>query len=147
MAGGENPLCPLEHYVTLMAEYFYFGRPKLPRGYSYPIKRGKLDCILDASQVLSVTSVAFCHCHDDGLVLSVDYWETRQKPVQYGLQLWIHAVPSKERHVIQDTLLVKVFPVLVTWIKTIDRPAIGFNQTDHSIRFFIRNGSMDVQRE
>ena len=50
-------------------------------------------------------------CQDDGLVMSVDYWETRRKPVQHGLQLWIHAVPSKERHVVQDTLLEKVFQV------------------------------------
>ena len=129
-----------------MAEYFYFGRPKLPHGYSYPLKRGELDRILDASQVLSVTSVAFCQCQDDGLVLSVDYWETRRKPAEHGLQLWIHAIPSKERHVAHDTLLEQVFPVLVTWIKTFDRPATGFSQTDHSIRFFIREGNIDCQQ-
>jgi hypothetical protein len=130
-----------------MAEYFYFGRPKLPRGYSYPMKRGELDRILDASQVVSVTSVAFCGCPDDHRVLEANYWGPRRKHAEHGLQLWICAVSSQERHVVHDTLLEKVFPVLVTWIKTFDSLATTLSQTDHSIRFFIRDGNLDVQRE
>ena len=76
-----------------------------------------------------------------------DYSGPRGKHDEHALQLWIHAVPSKERHVVHDTLLEKVFPVLVTWIKTFDSPATALRQTDHSVSFFIRDGKVDVQRE
>ncbi|MGA2255884.1 MAG: hypothetical protein ABSG53_14655 [Thermoguttaceae bacterium] len=67
------------------------------------MKRGELDHILDASQVVSVTSVAFCGCPDDHRVLEANYWGPRRKHAEHGLQLWICAVSSQERHVVHDT--------------------------------------------
>lgn len=131
----------------MAAEYYYFGKPRLPRGYSHPIKRGELDRMLDDSHVLSVKSVMFCRCSEDGRVLTADYHGPRRKHEECGLQLTIYAVASKQRHVIHDALFEKVFPRLVTWIRTFDRSDTTLSKTDHFIQFFIRNGIVDLQQE
>ncbi|MGH9939486.1 MAG: hypothetical protein ACREAM_24870, partial [Blastocatellia bacterium] len=85
-----------------MPEYS-FSKSKLPRGYSYPLKRGLLDEWLDEAELTKIANVHYCfNLKSDNFILQGDYFgEAHKSWAGAGLSsIWLWAVRSEERKVI-----------------------------------------------
>lgn len=123
-----------------MPEYEFIGKSRLPRGFSFPLKRSALDAYLRDWDVNSVTGVAYCGPSDDHRVLGADYHGPRRCGMAHTLNVWVNAVPSAIRHHVAQKLEKDLLAKLADWITRLGDPSILSNQMDH--RFEIYYGEM-----
>jgi hypothetical protein len=131
---------PSEPEIESELGYTFFGKPKLPRGQSYPLKRSLLDDFLRRERIASVTGVWFCGntTHDSG-VLSANYYGSRRDSGRPTLDLRVHSVPSSLRSAIEKLIVSTALPALAHWIRSFDDPSLLQSQLNHCICFEIQS--------
>jgi hypothetical protein len=101
---------------------YQFSRHKVPRGFSYPMKRGVLDAAIAARGLQSVASVVFYFRRAPESIFTVTYTGEQNdgilKPGTFSI--WIYAVPSSERSKVQESIMRSVIPSALDWIVEID---------------------------
>ena len=102
-----------------MALAYSFIKDKLPRGFSFPLKRSVLDAALLEAGIAGVSCVFYRHRKSGDIVMDADYhgegW--RGWPATRLSSVCVYSVPSGERHAIEAHLVSEVLPRLVRWLK------------------------------
>ncbi len=130
-----------------MPEYELIGKAKLPRGFSYPLKRDALDAFLDTHGIDTITGVMYCGHSADGKVLSVLYYGKTRKHINPGASLAINAVPSQHRKSAESILLAEALPVLAAWLMQFSDQSTTRSQTNHEIRFLLEGDDLRVEEQ
>ncbi|MFN7930212.1 MAG: hypothetical protein U0Y68_20265 [Blastocatellia bacterium] len=102
-----------------MPEYS-FSKDKIPKGYSYPLKRSVLDGQLDETNLTKIANVYYCFSHNsDDLILRGRYFgEAHKGWAGAGLSsIWLWAVPVQNRKDIETLLIENALPKLIAWLQ------------------------------
>jgi hypothetical protein len=129
-----------------MPEYS-FSKDKLPRGYSYPLKRGLLDERLDEAELIKIAGVYYCfNLKSDNLVLRGDYFgEAHKGWAGAGLSsIWLWAVRSEERKVIETVLVNEALPALIVWLRKAEQEGNVWRATSRHIDFRFRDTQLSI---
>src|SRR5215510_4014268 len=127
-----------------MPEYS-FSKNKLPRGYSYPLKRGFLNERLDEAELTKIANVYYCfNLKSDNLVLRGDYFgEAHKGWAGAGLSsIWLWAVRSEERKVIETVLVNEALPALIVWLRKAEQEGNVWRATSRHIDFRYKDAQL-----
>jgi hypothetical protein len=129
-----------------MPEYS-FRKDELPRGYSYPLKRGLLDEWLDEAELTRIDSVSYrFNLKSDNLILQGNYFgEAHKGWVGAGLSsIWLWAVRSEERKVIETVLVNEALPALIVWLRKAEQEGNVWRATSRHIDFRFRDTQLTI---
>jgi hypothetical protein len=110
-----------------MAEYA-FSKAPIPRGMSFPLKRSVLDAALDAAGIERVATVYYALAQRGARIV---VWSQYLGEAHRGFaaagtsSVTLYAVPSTERHRIEEALVDVVLPQLVKWLRDIEASGSG----------------------
>ena len=96
-----------------------FYKYKLPKGYSFPLKRSVLDEYLEAAKIEKVSQIYFSfHRNTDNIILRSDFFgEAHKGSAGAGFSsITLSAVTSDKRKEIEIVLIEKVLPALCEWL-------------------------------
>ena len=128
---------------------YRFSRSKVPRGFSYPMKRSVLDAAIAARGVHSVASVVFYFQRGPESILTVTYTGEQNdgilKPGTFSI--WIYAVPSIERSTVQESIMRFVIPTALDWIVEIDHAGNVRRTGNHHFAARLIEGEALIQRD
>jgi hypothetical protein len=101
---------------------YSFSRHKIPRTFSYPMKRTALDAAISARNIRSIESVVYYFVLAPRSIFRVAYNGEQNKEILKpgAFSIWIYAVPSTEKLRIQEMILRSVVPVALDWIEELD---------------------------
>ena len=136
----------LRNELRAMPEYS-FSKDKLPRGYSYPLKRSLLDERLDEAELTKIQGVYYCfNRKSDNLILRGDYFgEARKGWAGAGLSsIWLWAVRSEERKVIETVLVNEALPALIVWLRKAEQEGNVWRATSRHIDFRFRDTQLAI---
>lgn len=119
-----------------MPNYKFIGKSQLSRGFSFPLKRSRLDAFLDERRIETVTGVAYCGPSQEQRVFEADYYGPARRAMNHTLTVWINAVPSSLRQYIAAEIEGKWLAELANWIAQFVDGSKLVSQTDH--RFEVR---------
>lgn len=122
---------------------YVFGKAKLPRGLSFPLKRSILDDFLRTESITAVTTLYYCGASSVGRVIGADYYHPRGRHSAHWLCLWIFAVPSTIRSPVESLIVNVAFPPLAGWLRSFDDRSLLRARTDHMIRFVLERPATD----
>jgi hypothetical protein len=110
-----------ENIKSAISELYWFSKEKLPRGFSYPLKRSSLDSALRANSVYdAVYSVRYLFAHHGAAsVLDAQFvpFGRGVHPRVVGRSLiTLQAVPSKDRLRVEEQILTTALPLLCDWL-------------------------------
>lgn len=120
-----------------MPEYS-FSKNKLPKGYSYPLKRGLLNKWLDEAELTKIACTYYCfNRKSDNLILRGDYFgEAHKGWAGAGLSsIWLWAVRSEDRKVIETILINEALPTLISWLRKAEQEGNVWRATSRHIDF------------
>jgi hypothetical protein len=102
---------------------YKLSRHKVPRGFSYPLKRDAFDTVISARGVQSIKSlVLFFRRIPTSTLMEATYSGEQNGGLLAGtFSIWIYAVPSTKRSAIQELIMQTVLPPALDWITEIDR--------------------------
>jgi hypothetical protein len=128
-----------------MPEYS-FSKRKLPRGYSYPLKRGLLDELLDEAELTKIDTVHYCFdLKSDNLILRGNYSGEAHKGWAAGLSsIWLWAVRSEERKVVENVLVNEALPALIMWLRKAEQEGNVWRATSRHIDFRFRDTQLTI---
>jgi len=106
-----------------MALEYAFDKAKLPRGLSFPLKRGVLDAALMEAGLSKVQSVYYWQRQRGHIVLRADYLgEGHRGWAGAGRSaITVYAVPSSERQAVEQWLVSEVLPRMISWLGELER--------------------------
>jgi hypothetical protein len=122
--------------------YEFIGKAKLPKGFSFPIKRSVLDEFLRREGITNVTGVGYCGNSGHKVVLGANYYGPRSKSSRHTLTLWIYAVPSEIRRPIEELVVSAALPRLAEWLLSFSDGSLLRAKTDHSTSFALEGVSV-----
>lgn len=118
--------------VPHMQTYEYLGKPKLARGFSYPVSRSVIDALIDSGSLTNVTGLAFVGPSKEARLLCGRYYGPKSRNQMPDLTLWINAVPSSIRHCLQNLLVPEGFAALSSWASQFKDSTLTFSQLNHT---------------
>jgi hypothetical protein len=122
-----------------------FDKQKLPRGFSYPLKRSILDAALTEAGITRVHCVYYWLGHSGDIILRADYCGEANHAWAAGqASITLCAVPSEERRETESALLHQALPQLCTWLRTAEQAGNVWRGVDHTIVFHVKNGFLSV---
>ena len=106
-----------------MAVTYGFDKAKLPRGLSFPLKRGVLDSALEKAGLTKIHVVYYWLRQGGHILIRADYCgEGRRGWFAAGLSsITIYAVPSSERQATEAALVLDVLPQMIGWLKSLEQ--------------------------
>jgi hypothetical protein len=121
---------------------YFYGKDKLPEGWSYPLKRSVLDEALESAGVTSVVSV---RCHYGGSPpLGVEFTGEEARNLFSGkVSITVRAVPSAERRATMAELE-STLAVVCDWIRSAEDAAPTWRMTGHALAVEISDGHAAV---
>jgi hypothetical protein len=129
-----------------MPEYS-FSKNKIPRGYSYPLKRSLLDECLDEAELTKIAIVHYCfNLKSDNLILRGAYsGEAHKGWAGAGLSsIWLWAVRSEERKVIEAVLANEALPALIDWLRKAGQEGNVWRAISHQIDFRYKDAQLAI---
>lgn len=126
-----------------MPNYEFIGKEQLSRGFSFPLKRSRLDAFLDERHIDTVTGVAYCGPSQEQRVFKADFYGPTRRGMEHTLNLWINAVPSSLRQRIAAEIEGKWLPELANWIAQFVDGSKLASQTDHRFEVHYENAQDD----
>lgn len=136
---------PLDPFVISMdrgALQYFFGKDKLPEGWSYPLKRSVLDAALRAADVTCVFSVRYSYGRGKQLYrpLRVQFdGEELRRSAAGTVNTTVYAVPSAERQPIMTQLESKLAAVC-DWIGRAETAPPTWRMKEHVLDVDVRDG-------
>ena len=125
-------------------EYPFF-KAKLPRGFSYPLKRSVLDSFLDEAHLTQLSGVSFQYSSDGRpfLLLASFFGEAHKGFAEAGLcSLTLYSVPSAQKKLIEDAMTDSVLPRLVDWLRLIDQKGNAWRAKSRHLEFRNNDGAI-----
>lgn len=109
------------------------SRDKIPKGWSYPLKRSALDAAIVAANLTSVASVYFVFRSHGSIFLSVMYTgeQHRQQRGAGTCSVWIYSVPSQTRKAYESAILSALLPAMTRWIEKLEQAGNVRRAVDH----------------
>src|SRR5580704_5349128 len=139
---------PSDPIVNSELGYQFSGKPRLPRGQSYPLKRSQLDDFLRREQITTITGVSFLGSSKyNSRVLSADYYGSGRAWQRRAFNVAIYSVRSEWRSAIAELILSTALPALADWIRSFSDPSLLRSQTDHSICFVVEAAPISSSSE
>ncbi|WP_435007138.1 hypothetical protein P12x_004512 [Tundrisphaera lichenicola] len=129
------------HVMHVDIRYEFHGKAKLPKGFSFPMKRSVLDNFLRREGITKVTGVSFCGNSGDNIVLTARYYGPRRKSSRHTLSLSIYAVPSEIRKLVEELVVNEALPRLAKWLLSFSEESLLRARTDHSMTFTLEGTS------
>jgi hypothetical protein len=128
---------------------YHFSRHKVPRGFSYPMKRSLLDPAIAERGIKSIRSVVFYFSRSRESVVAVNYTgEQNDKILQPGsFSFWIYAVRSTERSSIQESIMRLVLPTALDWIVELDHAGNVRRTGNHHFAARLVEGQAVIQKD
>lgn len=123
-----------------MPEYS-FSKNKIPKGYSYPLKRSVLDGQINEASLTQIYNVYYCfNLNSEDLVLRGNYFgEAHKGWAGAGLSsIWLWAVPSNKRKDIETILIQEALPKLIAWLQKAEREGNVWRSKSRHIDFRYR---------
>jgi hypothetical protein len=128
---------------------YQFSRHKVPRGFSYPMKRSLLDPAIAERGIKSIRSVVFFFSRSRESVVAVNYTgEQNAGILQPGtFSFWIYAVRSTERSIIQESIMRLVLPPALDWIVELDHAGNVRRTGNHHFAARLIDGQAVIQKD
>jgi hypothetical protein len=128
---------------------YRFSRRKIPRGFSYPMKRSMLDAVIAAGGIQSVASVVFYFKRAPESLFTVSYTgEQNDGILDPGtFSIWIYAVPSIERSGVQESIMRSVIPAALDWIVEIGHAGNVRRMGNHYFAARLIDGEALIRRD
>lgn len=127
-----------------MGAFEYYGKSKLPRGFSYPLSYSVIATLIQSGAFPCISGLAFIRAENEGLI-SAHYSGPRAINEAPSLTLWINAVPSMLRKRMNELLITQGLPLLSRWaIQYTDR-TLAVSQSDHRYRISYHHLAEDCQ--
>jgi hypothetical protein len=119
-------------------------KQKLPRDFSYPLKRNTLDAALMSAGITQIHAVYYWVPKSGGMVVCSNFCgEERVGWAAAGQSsITIYAVPGTERQTIEQALLTNGLTRLCAWLRAAEDAGNTWRGTDHSIVFSFTKGSL-----
>ena len=128
---------------------YRLSRHKMPRGFSYPVKRSELDAAIAALGIKSVESLVLFFQRVPESNLSVTYTGEQSygigKPGTFSS--WSYAVPSTERSAIQESIMRFMLPTALDWIAEIERAGNVRRLSNHHLSARLIDGKPVIQKD
>ena len=106
---------------------YSFSKSKIPRSFSYPLKRSLLDAGLVRSSISRIFHVFYNMRHGGNIVMRADFMGEGHgfPPFSAGKSsLTVYAVPSQEKHAIETLLLMEACRAFVRGCNVWSRKAM-----------------------
>jgi hypothetical protein len=125
---------------------YAFDKRKLPRDFSFPLKRSLLDAALTQAQIARVHCVYYWLRQSGDIVLRADYCgETNQAWAAGQASITLYAVPSVERQETESAIVHQALPQLCTWLQTAEQAGNVWRGNNHMIVFHFKHGLLTVK--
>jgi hypothetical protein len=101
---------------------YHFDKVKIPKGMSFPLKRGRLDAALIESGVSKVNCVYYWLRQSGNIVLRGDFCGECKRWASSGQSsITVYAVPSADRRAVEGSIETDLLPKLVGWLRAIEQ--------------------------
>jgi hypothetical protein len=121
------------------------SKRKLPKGYSYPLKRSVLDSFLESANLRKLDTVTYSfYAHRDNIIIRADYFgEAHKGWAGVGLSsIVLQAVPSAERKEVENVLIEKVLPELCSWLRSAEEEGNAWRAWSRHLFYRHSNGHL-----
>lgn len=123
---------------------YEFHKRKLPKGFSYPIKRSALDEILKPLGTERIKWITYSPDRRGNIIVWANFiGEGHKTPAVGNIGLYIYAVPSEERKETEEILLQQGFPKLVEWLKKVETAGEGWRSKTRLFEIKYKDGELD----
>lgn len=121
-----------------------FHKFKIPKGYSYPLKRSVLDAWLETTGLTQLAGVSYVFFqHSDNLVIRALFTgETIKYRTAGTYQVWIYAVPSAEKSAIEQLIMTEALPILGDWLMAAEKAGNSWRGKSHHLEISYLNGRL-----
>lgn len=124
-----------------------FTKNKVPKGFSYPLKRSLLDKTFEEYEVSQIFVVYYSLRTGGDIVIRADYQgEGKQNFATGKTSVTVYAVPSEERKTTEDLLIEQGLSVLMKWIKNVENSDEGFRIKDRHFVMECKNNELDFRQ-
>lgn len=122
---------------------YAFDKHRLPRGFSFPLKRSILDSALTTAHITHVHCVYYWWRQAGDIVLRADYCGEANRAWAAGqTSITLYAVPACERSETDSALIAQVLPQLCTWLQTAELAGNVWRGVDQTLVFQFKNSSL-----
>jgi hypothetical protein len=120
-----------------------FSKDKLPRAFSYPLKRSLLDAALnDASVMNAVYSVRYLFGRGKGPATIDALFSPERNGAHVSVSgkslITVWAVPREERKACEDILIAAGLPILCEWLAQTSHAGNVWRSTSHDLSLVIQ---------
>jgi hypothetical protein len=115
-----------------------FSKHKLPKGFSFPLKRSVLDALLDASEITGLSGVSFIYSSQSREILlrASFFGEAHKGWAAAGLtSLTFYAVPSGLKNEIESAMSASVLPRLCDWLRMVEQKGNAWRGQSRHLEF------------
>jgi len=136
--------------ATAVGLQYSFSKLKIPRGWSYPLKRSLLDAWLVNPSINRIFHVFFNMRHTGNIVMRADFMGEGHgfPPSSAGKSsLTVYAVPSQEKHDNETLLAREGLPRVCAWLQCVEQAGNAWRAKNHSIVLEFVAGALKVSEE
>jgi hypothetical protein len=124
---------------------YSFSKAKIPRGFSYPLKRSLLDAGLVSSSITQVFHVFYTMRHSGNIVMRADLLGEGHGLASGGkVSVTLYSVPSREKHQIEALLLMDGLPRVCAWLERVQLAGNAWRAKNHSIVLEFAAGTLKI---
>lgn len=122
---------------------YEFHKRKLPKGFSYPIKRSVLDEILEKSETERIKWITFSVDRRGDIIVWANFVGEAHKTTSAGkIGLYVYAVPSDERKETEELLIKQIFPKFIKWLRKVEAAGEGWRLTTRLLEIELKDGEL-----
>jgi hypothetical protein len=119
---------------------YYFYKDRLPKGWSYPLRRSVLDAALQSAGVTTVMFVNYSRLRGGSLKGGRYPWPMRvafmpdspSSPTSGKMDITVYAVPSTQRRATELAIESKL-AAICNWIRRSESAPLGWRMTEHVV--------------
>jgi hypothetical protein len=126
---------------------YAFSKQKLPKDYSYPLKRSYLDQALTAVDTSNLSGVNYVLGQGNhGIVLRASFCSIDRKGWAGAGRsaLWIYAVPSSQRAAIESELKLQGLPAVISFLMKSSVQPGAWHYKDRFLTLSFSNGMLKI---
>jgi hypothetical protein len=123
---------------------YEFHKSKIPKDFSYPIKRNILEGFLENSETNRIKWVSFNFgSQKTNIVVWANFiGEAHTAGSAGNIGLYVYAVPSDERKQIETLLIEEGLPKFIEWLKKLEKLGEGWRQKTRLFEIEYKKGEL-----